>query len=111
MPRPNVNRILETSLYVASLERSGAFYKTIFGFDTLMVDHRMHALAFPGKQVLLLFWKGGSTKPSQTPFGLIPAHDAECRQHLCFSIAHTVVAEWEPICMRTVSKLKPPPLG
>jgi len=101
MPQPPLNGILETSLYVDNLDRAAAFYKAVFGFDTLMADHRMHALAVPGRQVLLLFRKGGSTTPSQTPFGPIPAHDAEGYQHLCFSIDHDDVGAWQTHLLET----------
>ncbi len=92
---PPVHRILETSLYVADLDRSEAFYRQLFGFEVLLRDHRMCSLAVPGRQVLLLFVHGGSTKPSATPFGLIPPHDGRGTQHLCFSIDHGGVEGWE----------------
>ena len=67
--RPAVGRILETSLYVADLERSSAFYDKVFGFGVLLRDERMIALAIPGREVLLLFVHGGSVSASETPFG------------------------------------------
>jgi catechol 2,3-dioxygenase-like lactoylglutathione lyase family enzyme len=89
-----VSRILETSLYVGDLDVSESFYRRLFGFERLLKDERMCALAVPGRQVLLLFRRGGSMKPSPTPFGLIPAHDAQGRQHLCFRIEHDEVETW-----------------
>ena len=91
---PSVNRVLETSLYVADLDVSSAFYDRVFGFPVLLRDERMCAMAIPGRQVLLLFRRGGSVQPSATPFGLIPAHDGQGTQHLCFSIGHSQVNEW-----------------
>ncbi len=91
---PPVNRILETSLYVADLDRSEGFYRRLFGFETLLRDHRMCALAVPGRQVLL-FAQGRSTEPSSTPFGPIPPHDGRGTQHVCFAIDHAGVAGWE----------------
>jgi catechol 2,3-dioxygenase-like lactoylglutathione lyase family enzyme len=95
MTPPPVARILETSLYVADLARSQDFYQGLFGFGLLLRDERMCALSIPGRQVLLLFRHGGSTVPSQTPFGLIPPHDGRGTQHLCFSISHADLDQWQ----------------
>ena len=94
IPTPPVSRILETSLYVEVLDRSIEFYTRVFGFEVMLRDDRMCAMAVPERQVLLLFRKGGSTKPSETPFGFIPPHDARGTQHLCFSITHSVLNAW-----------------
>jgi catechol 2,3-dioxygenase-like lactoylglutathione lyase family enzyme len=91
---PPFNRILESSLYVSSLERSVEFYRRVFDLEVMLRDERMCALAVPGRQVLLLFRRGGSTRPSETPFGVIPPHDANGSQHLCFSITHETFAAW-----------------
>jgi catechol 2,3-dioxygenase-like lactoylglutathione lyase family enzyme len=93
--RPTVSRVLETSLYVADLDRSQRFYATVFGFDVLLRDDRMCAMAIPGRQILLLFRLGGSVTPSQTPFGTIPPHDGSGIQHLCFAIARDDLARWD----------------
>jgi catechol 2,3-dioxygenase-like lactoylglutathione lyase family enzyme len=92
--RPVVGRILETSLYVADLDRALAFYDRVFGFEIILRDERMIALAVPGRQVLLLFVHDGSIKPSATPFGLIPPHNASGQQHLCFSVTHAELERW-----------------
>jgi catechol-2,3-dioxygenase len=91
---PAFNRILESSLYVNSLERSAEFYRRVFDLEVMLYDERMCALAVPGRQVLLLFRRGGSVRPSQTPFGVIPPHDTQGSQHLCFSITHETFAAW-----------------
>lgn len=91
---PGVARILETSLYVADLDRSEAFYARLFGFTRLMRDGRMCAMAIPNRQVLLLFRVGGSTTPSPAPGGFIPAHDGTGRLHLCFSISADAIPDW-----------------
>lgn len=94
MSSPKVNRILETSLYVADLDLSQAFYQRVFGFEPMLRDHRMCALAVPGRQALLLFKLGASVQPSETPYGRIPPHDGHGRQHLCFSIDHQDFGAW-----------------
>ena len=91
---PAVRRILETSLYVASLDRSAAFYHRLFGFEVLRRDERMCALAVPARQVLLLFARGGSAEPSTMPFGVVPPHDGRGTQHLCFAIDRAAFDTW-----------------
>ena len=89
-----VNRILETSLYVNDIESSLAFYQSIFAFSLLTRDERMCALAVPGRQTLLLFKRDGSTCPSYSPAGLIPGHNAQGTQHLCFSVDREDLDRW-----------------
>ncbi len=52
---PRTSGVLETSLYVADLDRSCEFYQRVFGFERFVHDGRMCALGVPGGQVLLLF--------------------------------------------------------
>jgi catechol 2,3-dioxygenase-like lactoylglutathione lyase family enzyme len=91
---PRISGVLETSLYVADLDAAVRFYQTVFGFETFLRDHRMCAVGVAPNQVLLLFLRGASTSPSQTPGGTIPAHDAAGNQHLCFAIPRGEVATW-----------------
>ncbi len=93
-PAPLVGRILETSLYVADLDRSCLFYGRVFGFRVLMRDERMCAMAVPDRQVLLLFRIDRSIRASDSPAGLIPGHGAHGTQHLCFSIGHEDLPRW-----------------
>ena len=92
---PAVSRILETSLYVADLNRAEAFYGRVFGFAAMSRDDRLRALAVPGRGVLLLFRRGGATQPSALPFGTIPGHDGAGTLHLAFAIPAGSAAEWE----------------
>ena len=92
---PPVAAMLESSLYVASLDRSRDFYARLFGFPLYLQDDRMVALGVPGRGVLLLFARGGSAQGSATPAGHIPGHDAAGRQHLAFAIPADALAEWE----------------
>ena len=95
MTAPKVNRVLETSLYVSDLDVSQSFYERVFGFTAMLRDHRMCALAVPGRQALLLFKLGASATPSETPYGAIPPHDGRGRQHLCFSIDQADFDAWQ----------------
>jgi catechol 2,3-dioxygenase-like lactoylglutathione lyase family enzyme len=92
---PKVNRVLETSLYVADLDVSQRFFERVFGLEPMLRDHRMCALAVPGRQALLLFKLGGSVRPSETPYGIVPPHDGHGRQHLCFSIDRAELDAWQ----------------
>jgi catechol 2,3-dioxygenase-like lactoylglutathione lyase family enzyme len=90
-----ISHILEAALYVQDLDRARRFYQDLFGFDALLTDDRMCALAVPGRQVLLLFRQGGSHQPSRTPYGNIPPHNARGRQHLCFAVPLESLPAWE----------------
>ncbi len=91
---PEITHTLETSLYVADLDRSEAFYRRFCGFTTMLRDGRMCAMAVPGRHVLLLFRRGGSAQASPSPAGDIPGHDAQGIQHLCFGIPADSFDEW-----------------
>jgi catechol 2,3-dioxygenase-like lactoylglutathione lyase family enzyme len=92
---PRVSRQLESSLYVADLDRSADFYKRVFGFEELLREDRMVGLAVPGGSVLLLFRRGGSVQPSQVPGGIIPPHDGQGALHLCFAIPLAELEAWK----------------
>jgi catechol-2,3-dioxygenase len=92
---PRLSHILETALYVADLDISGAFYQRILGGEPFLRDQRMCALGLPGAGVLLLFARGGSAEPSATPAGLIPAHDGLGTLHVAFAIPRGELAAWE----------------
>jgi len=92
---PRISRQLESSLYVADLDASAAFYQRVFGFEELLREDRMAGLAVPGGSVLLLFRRGGSVEPSQVPGGVIPPHDGRGTLHLCFAIPLAELDAWE----------------
>lgn len=94
MPAPNLNGVIETSLYVGDLEKSGAFYETVFGFQPLLADDRMRAYSVADKQILLLFVRGGSAAPSPLHGGLIPPHDGFGTQHLAFAVSPEELPAW-----------------
>ena len=92
---PNLNRLLESSLYVEDLDRSIQFYTVVLNLETLTSDERFCALSVAGHQVLLLFRKGGSTEPAVIPGGIIPPHDGRGNLHLAFSITAADLELWE----------------
>jgi catechol 2,3-dioxygenase-like lactoylglutathione lyase family enzyme len=89
-----VSGILETALYVADPAVSAAFYKRLFGFDTLLDTDRLVALNVAGRDVLLLFKKGATEEPATLPGGVIPGHGASGRSHLAFSITAEDIEPW-----------------
>ena len=92
---PSLQGVLETSLYVSDLERSQAFYSTLFGFRTLTQDRRFCALEVSGRQVLLLFRKGETRAPVTTPGGTIPPHDGDGQLHVAFAVGRDELDAWE----------------
>ena len=92
---PPVRGVLETSLYVADLDRAAGFYARLFGWRTLLADDRMRALDVAGRQVLLLFRVGASDRPTAVPGGTVPPHDARGRIHVAFAIARDALGAWE----------------
>jgi RNA polymerase sigma factor (TIGR02999 family) len=77
-----VSGILETALSVSDPTVSAAFYRRLFGFDTLLDSDRLVALNVAGKDVLLLFKKGVTEEAAVVPGGVIPPHGASGRSHL-----------------------------
>jgi len=84
---PEVNGLLETALYVDDLQRSKAFYQTLFGFTPVLEADRIIALAVKEGQVLLLFKKRAS-------LGLITPHDGDGQLHLAFAIGLDDLEKW-----------------
>jgi catechol-2,3-dioxygenase len=89
---PDVNGIVESSLYVESVARSVQFYKRIFGFEPIDTDEkegvtdqtRLCALRAGDRSVLLLFKKGATEDTNAT--GAI---------HIAFGIARSGLTVWE----------------
>jgi len=92
---PAIHGILETSLYVADVSRSQAFYERVFGFPVLVSDARIAALKVGERDVLLLFLRGGTTQPVTLPGGVLPPHDGAGQNHFAFTIPAEALAEWE----------------
>jgi catechol-2,3-dioxygenase len=90
-------RVLETSLYVADLDKSELFYRELFGWETMLSDDRMRALNVNDTNVLLLFRKGGTTEGEEVPGGFIPPHDAQGHIHLCFAFEKADLESWNRV--------------
>lgn len=93
--RPAIEGIVETILYVDDLPRAVAFYRDQLGLRPLAGDGvRFQALDPGGRQVLLLFKRGGTLEPTAVPGGIIPPHDGQGPHHLAFAIAHDAYEPW-----------------
>ena len=94
MRPPAIGRVLETALYIDDLAAARRFYVDALGFALLLESPRMVALDVGGQSVLLLFQRGMTTEPLETPGGTIPPHDARGQQHLAFAIASDAIESW-----------------
>ncbi|HEY2827062.1 MAG TPA: VOC family protein [Pirellulales bacterium] len=92
---PNVTGVLETSLYVADVNRAARFYRQVFGFQQMFADDRLCALAVADKQVLLLFQRGASTEPIPLAGGVLPPHDGQGQYHVAFACTAPELPKWE----------------
>ena len=95
-PTPRLSHLLETSIYVADLDRAQAFYQRVLGLEPFLRDDRMSALGLPGDAVLLLFLAGGSTEPTPTDRGAAtPPQPGGGRVHLCLAIPRNERDAWD----------------
>ena len=92
---PELTGVVETALFVADTRRSEQFYRDVFGFRTIFFAERIVALVVRQGQVLLLFKKGASMEPMETPGGTIPPSGADGQTHLAFSISEADLEVWE----------------
>jgi len=92
---PTLDHILETALYVDDLDRALRFYTDVLGLESLYRDTRMGAFSVGGKNVLLIFPRGGSLETVHMPGGTIPPHDGSGPLHIAFAIGKDELAEWE----------------
>lgn len=90
---PRVDGVLETSLYVADLERSRAFYCDLLGLEPLLETPRLVAIDAGRRSVLLLFSESGvgAIKDAR---GLVPGHGATGRAHVAFAIGADDLQVW-----------------
>ena len=93
-PIPRVNGILETAIHADDPQRTANFYRQLFEFGTLLESDRLIALDVAGRNVLLIFKRGATSEPFDTPGGTIPGHGASGTGHFAFSIALQDVASW-----------------
>jgi catechol 2,3-dioxygenase-like lactoylglutathione lyase family enzyme len=91
---PRVTQLLETALYCDNLARAADFYRRIFGFGTLVENPRIVALDVVGRDVLLLFKRGATLEPLESPKGTVPPHDGSGPTHFAFGIERGDLDDW-----------------
>lgn len=91
---PPVIGVLETGVYVEDVARAVKFYEDLFGFERMLSDDRFCAFAVARGSVLLLFKRGGTTRPVTLPGGILPPHDGWGQSHFAFSIERTELEPW-----------------
>jgi catechol 2,3-dioxygenase-like lactoylglutathione lyase family enzyme len=79
-----LDRIVETALYVDDLTRSRGFYVDLLGCEPLLDSARLLALSVVS--VLLLFRRGATGEPLPTAGGVVPAHGGTGIQHIAFAV-------------------------
>ncbi|BAI74679.1 glyoxalase/bleomycin resistance protein/dioxygenase (plasmid) [Azospirillum sp. B510] len=89
-----LNGVLETALYVDDLARARAFYEDIMGLRAMSLSERLAAYPVGPKSVLLLFQKGLTDQPLDTPGGTIPPHGGSGRLHYAFAIPAEQMDGW-----------------
>jgi catechol 2,3-dioxygenase-like lactoylglutathione lyase family enzyme len=90
-----LDRVLETCLYVDDLDRAAAFYEQVMELPPLTSDGRFRAYDVGGKSVLLLFRRGATLETVRMPGGTIPPHDGHGPLHIAFAVSADELAQWE----------------
>lgn len=93
---PTLTGIIETALYVDDMERASKFYEDILGLRRIGGEaDRLHAYSVADRSVLLLFKRGATAEPIETPIGVIPAHDGSGQNHFALAIPAAELPAWE----------------
>lgn len=93
---PTLSGVIETALYVDDMNRASKFYEEILGLRRIGGDgDRLHAYSVGDRNVLLLFKRGSTAQPVDTPVGVIPPHDGSGQNHFAFAIPASELAVWE----------------
>ncbi len=92
---PKIRRIVETALDCGDLARSAAFYTTLFDATPMLTTDRLVAIDAGEGTVLLLFQRGASTEPMESPGGVIPPHAGGVPGHIAFAIDKADIQAWE----------------
>jgi catechol-2,3-dioxygenase len=72
---PSLSGIIETCLYVEDTGRASRFYGEVLGLRHIAGDDRLLAYSVAEKNALLLFKRGSTVHPLESPGGTIPPHD------------------------------------
>lgn len=92
---PPIEGIVETILYVEDMARAVAFYRDELGLKPMVGDpERFQSFDAGERQVLLLFKRGATLKPTEVPGGIIPPHDGGGSHHIGFAVTPTAYDAW-----------------
>jgi len=91
---PRIDGLLETSLYVADLDRAAAFYERVLGLRPMLRSPRLVALDAGRRGVLLLFLAGATSADVVEAAGTIPGHEGSGRLHMAFAVPAEDLAAW-----------------
>ena len=92
---PRITGVLETCIHVEDVGRSAQFYENLFGFRRLEFDERFCAFDVAGRDVFILFRRGGTFDPVRLPGGLIPPHGGSGHLHFALAIPPEDLAAWD----------------
>lgn len=90
-----ISRVLETALYCDDLPRTAGFYARLLDVPPMLDTERLVAFDAGGGTVLLLFRRGATDAPLETPSGTIPPHGGRGAPHIAFAIPADDLAEWD----------------
>ncbi len=91
MPRPPIQSVLETVVYVTDLERSDRFYRGILGLERIGREPGHSLFYRAGTSVFLLFEAGATSRPG----GSLPPHGALGSIHTCFLVSEEDYEPWK----------------
>ncbi|WP_395682525.1 VOC family protein [Inquilinus sp.] len=91
---PRISGLLETSLYVADLDRAAAFYEGVLGLRVMLRSPRLVALDAGRQGVLLLFLAGATSADVIEAGGTIPGHEGAGRLHVAFAVPAEDLDAW-----------------
>ena len=94
MSAPSLSGLLETCLYVDEMERSRAFYRRLLGIEPLFQEDRITVFRLADGSVLILFARGSTLEPVETPGGMIPPHDGSGSIHFALGIPEGFEDAW-----------------
>jgi catechol 2,3-dioxygenase-like lactoylglutathione lyase family enzyme len=89
-----IDRVLETSLYVADLKRSSTFYRDVLSLTLLLETRRLIAFDAGAGCVLLLFPRDAAIETITDLRGSIPGHGGAGRLHVAFAIPAADEQDW-----------------
>ena len=93
-----IERVLETALYVEDIPRAVEFYQRVLGFGLLLKSgepERLAAMDVGGAHILLLFKAGTTANEVTIPGGKIPGFNGSGEGHIAFPVAANELSAWE----------------